>query len=147
MTMLCSWSLHILHLCFQRNSQPVLAVLTPERHAQRGLQAPALRVPRSAREAGRVPVCLHAFCCMTCSLACSEAGDLAAGCRMLLRYPVAKKSIRKYAIRSVLREDLVCYTLALGHVRQNMGMPHQPLVLPSKEDIRGSHLSQQKYHR
>lgn len=71
----------------------------------------------------------------------------AAVCRMLLRYPVAKKSIRKHAIRSALREHLVCYTLALEHVRCNMGMPHQPTMLPSKEEIRGSHLSQEKYHR
>lgn len=70
-----------------------------------------------------------------------------AGCRILLRYPVAKKSIRKHAIRSALREHLVCYTLALQHVRQNMGMPYQPSLLPSKEEIRGNHLSQQKYHR
>ena len=66
---------------------------------------------------------------------------------MLLRYPVAKKSIRKHAIRSALREDLVCYTLGLEHVRQYRRLPHLPYLLPSKEEIRGSHLSQRKYHR
>ena len=66
---------------------------------------------------------------------------------MLLRYPVAKKSIRKHAIRSALREDLVCYTLGLGHVRLYKKLPHLPDLLPSKEEIRGVHLSQFKYHR
>lgn len=66
---------------------------------------------------------------------------------MLLRYPVARKSIRKYAIRSALREDLVCYTLGLGYVRLCKRLPYLPDLLPSKEEIRGSHLSQNKYHR
>ena len=67
--------------------------------------------------------------------------------RMLLRYPGAKKSIRKHAIRSALREDLVCYTHGLRHVRDRMDLPYLPSLLPSKHDLGGGHLSQHKYHR
>ena len=66
---------------------------------------------------------------------------------MLLRYPVAKKSIRKHALRSALRENLVCYTYGLRHVREHMGSAYLPSLLPSKQDLGGGHLSQHKYHR
>lgn len=87
------------------------------------------------------------FACCDFRLLAMDEAAVSAGCRMLLRYPVAKKSIRKHAIRSALREDLVCYTLGLEHVRRYKGLPYLPTLLPSKEEIRGSHLPQQKYHR
>ena len=66
---------------------------------------------------------------------------------MLLRYPVAAKSIRRFVLRSVLREDLICYCMGLKHVRQHAKALHLPDVLPTKDDMHGEHLSQDKYHR
>ena len=66
---------------------------------------------------------------------------------MLLRYPVAAKSIRRFVLRSVLREDLISYCVGLKHVRQHAQGLHLPDVLPTKDDLQGEHLTQDKYHR